>query len=160
MQKEIIKPLNGYEEIYKISSYGYVINSKGFKLKLNKNTQGYLHCSISKNGISKTITIHKLIAINFLNYKNDNKLLCIDHINNNKLDNRVENLHIITQRKNVSKDVKNKTSKYTGVCWNKQKNKWTSSYTLNRFQKHIGTFNCETIAHIKYLQTLKINNII
>jgi hypothetical protein len=83
----------------------------------------------------------------------------IDHINNNPLDNRKKNLRIVTvKQNNMNKQSKiNSSSKYIGVCWNKSKNKWTSSINYNSKRIHIGHFNDEIeaakardIATIKY----------
>ena len=36
-----------------------------------------------------------------------------------------------------------KTSKYTGVCWHKQSQKWTASITVNKKKKHGGCYISE-----------------
>jgi len=50
----------------------------------------------------------------------------IDHINNNKLDNRRENLRIVSLSEKPSK-----SSKYYGVSFDKKSNKWVSSISYN-----------------------------
>jgi predicted XRE-type DNA-binding protein len=71
--------------------------SKYYKKILNPSidAQGYLHTVI--NG--KTLRIHKLIAEAFI--PNPGNLQVIDHINNDKTDNRVENLRWCTQSQNI-----------------------------------------------------------
>jgi len=44
----------------------------------------------------------------FLNHTPCGHKLIVDHINENKLDNRVENLQLITNKQNVIKSIKNK----------------------------------------------------
>jgi ribosomal protein L15E len=68
----------------------------------------------------------------FLNHTPCGYKIVVDHIDNNiKTDNRLENLQLITQRENVSKDIKNTSSKYIGVCWHKKAKKWRSSIQIN-----------------------------
>jgi hypothetical protein len=53
--------------------------------------------------------------------------LVIDHINNNRLDNRLCNLQFATQKQNSQKTIKQcrkTSSKYKGVCWDKERKKW------------------------------------
>ena len=66
--------------------------------------------------------------------------LCVDHINGNKLDNRLENLRIVTpQQNNMNKKSReNSTSQYIGVyLYNK---KWKASIRVNNKNIHLGTF--------------------
>lgn len=95
------------------------------------------------------------MAITFLGHKNNgsSKGLVVDHINNIKTDNSIDNLQLISQRENSSKDKKNGTSKYIGVYWNKEKHKWTARIQVNGFNKHIGHFNNEIDAHLAYEKT-------
>jgi hypothetical protein len=79
--------------------------------------------------------------------------MIIDHINNIQTDNRLENLQIITHRENISKS-KIGTSIYTGVCWNKRKNKWTASININYKRLHLGYFKNEYDAHLAYQNKL------
>lgn len=71
--------------------------------------------------------------------------LFVDHINNNPLDNRKVNLRIVTQQQNnmnVSSR-KGSSSKYVGVYFRKETNKWCAQITINGIKKHIGKFTNE-----------------
>ena len=46
--------------------------------------------------------VHQLVAMAFLQHVPDGMNLVIDHINGDKQDNRVENLRIVTQKKNTN----------------------------------------------------------
>ena len=72
----------------------------------------------------------------------------VDHVNNNKLDNRKENLRIITRKQNSMNrtSAKNSSSKYIGVCFNKKHNKWQSYITVNKKQIKLGYFENENDA--------------
>jgi hypothetical protein len=101
------------------------------------NTSRYLHNN--KLGL-----LHRYIMN--LNDKN----LVIDHINNNPLDNRKENLRIVTIKENSKNKSshKNSSSKYIGVYWYKQINKWVSKIYINGSQKSLGYFENEIEAAI------------
>lgn len=99
------KEIPGYKN-YGISRNGEVMNLKFNKLVKNVLTKGtrYYRVSLSNNSKVKTHRIHQLMAITYLNHIPDGtQNLVVDHINNNRLDNRLENLQIITQKENVQK---------------------------------------------------------
>jgi len=155
---EIYKDVVGYEGLYQVSNLGNVKSFKWGKvrlLKLGSDSCGYLVVNLHKNGKVKMRKIHQLVVESFLCHKPDGyKALIVDHINNNKLDNRLDNLQLVTQRHNISKDVKNVSSKYTGVCWDKSKSKWKSSIHINSKDKHLGYFPNELEAHQAYQKAL------
>lgn len=68
----------------------------------------------------------------------------VDHINNNPLDNRKNNLRVVTVAQNNmnKKSSKNSTSKYIGVYWNTN-NKWKASINQNNKYKFLGLFDNE-----------------
>jgi len=69
----------------------------------------------------------------------------IDHINNNSLDNRIENLRILTNQQNLW----NTNAK--GYYWNKQNNKWQAQIKINNKKKYLGIFTEEEDARQAYL---------
>lgn len=169
MNCEIIEEIPGYEGVYSISSYGYVIseekvvsNGNGFRtirervLKGSKGSHGYLMVALSINGNVKKYTIHQLMAITFLSHTpNSYKGFVVDHIDNNKLNNSLDNLQLTTVRHNTSKDKKNVTSKYTGVSWWSKPQKWIAQMRDNGERVYLGAFNKEIDAHNAYQKHLK-----
>lgn len=170
---EIFKDVPNYEGIYQVSNLGRVksltrqiIHSNGRidnineKIRKHYSNKKYSMMVLSKNGINKTFTVHKLVAITFLSYINNfNKDLVIDHINNIKTDNRLDNLQLITQRENCAKDLKNNYSKYVGVSRDKYTKVWRARIFINNKSKHLGCFLTELEAHKAYQKELKkINN--
>lgn len=160
--EEIWKDVPNYEGIYQVSNLGNVkslnYNKTGEEklLKQQLNTRGYYQCIFSKLGKTKTFTLHQLVAITFLNHKPDGtQKLVVDHINDNKLDNRLENLQLISQRENAYKTQGKYSSKYKGVSWFKNLNKWASKININGNLKHLGYYSCELAAHYAYQEALK-----
>lgn len=100
------------------------------------------------NVCGKTMLAHRVVF--FLVYGFWPKY--VDHINGNKLDNRPENLRCATNAQNIanSKSRDGSSSKYLGVCWSKNHNKWISSITTNYKTKHLGIFIDEIDAAIAY----------
>ena len=76
---------------YEISNIGRVRNKKtGRILKTTTNNKGYERFIIYIDKKPKCFYIHRVVANNYLN--NPNNLPEINHKNENKKDNRVENL--------------------------------------------------------------------
>ena len=67
----------------------------------------------------------------------------LDHMNRDKLDNRISNLRIATRSENLQNTNirKNNTSGVKGVWLNKVRRKWVASVHINRKYKHLGHFN-------------------
>jgi hypothetical protein len=156
--EEIWKSIPDYNGIYEVSNLGNVKSLRFNKEKILKggiNTTGYNYVTIFKSNIKKNFCNHQLVAMAFLNHIPCGHNLVIDHINDIKTDNRLENLQIVTQRFNVKKTQDRYSSKYKGVSWSKQSKKWQSSITINGKTKHLGYFKCELAAHITYINKLK-----
>lgn len=118
MEKEIWKPVVGYEGLYEVSNMGNIRSVtrtvlqpnkngvpiayntlKGKPMKLSKDRYGYLYCKLSKNGNRKQHTVHRMVAEAFLE-SGDPSRFCIDHINTVRTDNRVENLRFVSIKEN------------------------------------------------------------
>lgn len=153
------KDIDGYEGIYQVSDLGRVKSFKNGKEKILKSSayiNKYCTVSLRKNGTTKSYIVHRLV---WKAFKGETDL-CIDHIiEGNKLDNRLSNLQTLTIRENTAKynlSLK-KTSKYTGVCWYKNYNKWLACIKINGKKKHLGFFINEIDAAEAYQKA--VNNL-
>lgn len=146
-----------YENIYQISNYGrikrlahliktptgIIVTKVDTMMKIttcgHKN-RPYKSIGLYKNGVQKRYRIHQLMYYSFnINIKKE-KGMCVDHIDNNQLNNNLENLQLITHRENVSKDIKKeiKTSKILGVYYDKNTKFFKSKITINKKTYFLG----------------------
>ena len=96
---------------------------------------------------SALVNMHRLIM-------NAPKHLFVDHINRNSLDNRRANLRLATHAQNCQNRTPStrtgKTSKYKGVYWLRDRNKWRSCIRANNKYILLGQFNSEVEAAKAY----------
>jgi len=134
---------------YKVSNLGNVIGAKGKVLKgwVDKNNYRWLTVNYSN------IKVHQMVAETFLNHTRCGHKIIVDHIDNNPQNNKLENLQLTTHRNNLTKDKKNKTSKYTGVSLTKD-GKWRTNVCLGGKVHYLGSYNTEEEAYIAYIDAL------
>ena len=167
---EIWKDVKGYKGIYKVSSYGrikalsinkYSSNKHGdycFKSKERLLKPGlvgdrggrYLGVVLTKNKVRTSFRVHQIVAINFLNHNPNGMNMVVDHINIDAMDNRVNNLRIVTTRENNLNHNRDVTSNYRGVSWDKSRNLWRSVIFKHGKVVFLGRFNCEKQASEVY----------
>jgi hypothetical protein len=109
---------------YKLIKYNWYLNNHGYV--------------IGRGEDKKIRSLHRYI----MEYNGED---FVDHKNNNCLDNRKENLRIITAKQNSQNksSSKNATSKYIGVSWNNADNKWKANIKINGKLKYLGSFSDE-----------------
>jgi hypothetical protein len=96
---------------------------------------GYVQVGIQ----AKHYRIHRLVWLWHNGYMPEN---FIDHINRNKIDNRIENLREVTNQCNIRNtgNRENNTSGVKGVSWYCSRNKWTAQIMVNHKQYHLGYY--------------------
>lgn len=163
MTKEVFNDVPNYEGYYQVSNLGNVkslgrdVMCSGGYTKFNKGRvlkkifcKHYYYVILCKLGKPSTRTIHSLVAEAFLNHKPNGHELVVNHINHDKIDNRVENLEIVTQRVNSQHRDRVGKNKYLGSYWCKSLKKWGSSIYLNKVAIHLGYFETQINAHKIY----------
>jgi hypothetical protein len=169
---EIWKDVPNYEGIYQVSNLGNVkslnrkivfydksinnikqhnLKGKILKGRISGKLNGqYFAVSLNLNNKVKQYKIHQLVAMAFLNHKPCGYNLIVDHINNDKFDNKLENLQLISQRENSYRIQGKYSSKYKGVSWCKNKKTWRARYRLKGKEILIGYYKNEYDAHLEY----------
>tara|TARA_R110000765_G_scaffold21534_1_gene55267 strand:- start:142 stop:627 length:486 start_codon:yes stop_codon:yes gene_type:complete len=104
----------------------------GYRFQLNK--YGYVTYSGAKDGLNGKF-LHRIIM-------DDPEGQFIDHINRDPLDNRRDNLRIVTrQENNMNLSIKkNNKSGITGVHWHKGNGKWVAQIKYKNKKIYLGIF--------------------
>lgn len=117
----VIKKMENWKKIadydnYSVSDKGRVRNDDtGRILKQTANKKGYLRIDLCANGKQITKFVHRLIAIEFI--ENPYNKPEVDHVDNNKQNNSIENLRWATSSENNYNKDCSRNAKY--ICKNK-----------------------------------------
>lgn len=111
--EEIWKPVKGYEEFYEVSNTGkvrnverYIKNGKGYRILRSKelsqreDKDGYLMVSLCANRTKCDKRVHRLVLTAFV--PNSNNLPQVNHKDENKKNNHVDNLEWCTAKYNLA----------------------------------------------------------
>ena len=116
------RDIPGYEGLYQASNFGkirsltkkivqfngYNYSEKKYNGKILKPSivRGYERVLLQDKGIKRNYFVHRLVAMTFI--ENPNNLPYINHKDENKLNNKVENLEWCTQSYNINYGNRNK----------------------------------------------------
>lgn len=177
LNDEIWKPIKGYEQ-YEVSNKGRIRNNSTYHKKFRghilaqkpQSNGKYLTVRLVGNSTNKsknkTLRVHRLVAEAFI--PNPLNLSQVNHKDLNMFNNDVSNLewctcsqnlkhsyangrdktHLIIQ--NQGKKEPNASSKYHGVCWDKNKHKYMAFCKHLQKNKFLGRFDNEEDAARAY----------
>lgn len=130
----ILRNMYFEESARAIISIDKINKIKGHSWHLRKG-DGYVECRIN----NKSVLLHRYL----MGVVDKERDIMVDHINRNKLDNRNENLRIVTNSQNQTnkKIMNNNTSGTTGVTWDKARGKWKVSLNINKKCYNLGRFD-------------------
>lgn len=112
--EEIFAEVYGYDNLYEISNFARLRTKRwgkeGYKkeyryIQPRKNEHGYLCVNLPRNGRQKTVYIHRLVAEAFV--INPQKLPEVNHKDENKYNNRADNLEWCTHVDNCNYGTRN-----------------------------------------------------
>lgn len=103
------RAIPGYEGLYEVSDFGSVRSLFRYKkqLKPSKQSNGYLSVDLFKEKRRKHCLIHRLVAMAFI--PNPENLPQINHKDENRTNNTVENLEWCSAKYNMNYGVGGKT---------------------------------------------------
>ena len=146
---EIWKDITGFEGYYQISNYGNVksldrfdgVNYRqGQSIKPAIKANGYLQVGLRKHNQRKYVSIHRLVAIHFIENPENKKQ--VNHIDCNKQNNNINNLEWVTSQENQ------KHAKENGLRENMPKGEEHVNFGLygeqSRSAKKVIRYNRET----------------
>ena len=108
MIEEIWKDIKGFEGLYRVSNLGRVKSFYGLKERILKpliHSCGYYQVQLYKNLIGKNYLVHRLVWEAFNGQIPEG--LQVNHINEIKSDNRLENLNLMTCKENTNYGTRN-----------------------------------------------------
>tara|TARA_R110000796_G_scaffold226267_1_gene342770 strand:+ start:113 stop:571 length:459 start_codon:yes stop_codon:yes gene_type:complete len=121
--------IEGFEH-YIIFEDGKIMNQYGKELKPCKNKKGYIQLVLSKNKKQKNFSLHRLLALTFI--PNPDNLPEVDHIDRDRSNNDLENLHWVTSLENCQNkgEFKSNTSGIKNIA--KYKGGWIFRKQINK----------------------------
>jgi hypothetical protein len=132
------KVIDDYDS-YSVSTFGRVRNDTTGKVLKGRsvNSDGYRLAHIQ----GTCVKIHRLVANAFINNPNNKK--CVDHKDNNKVNNNITNLRWATHTENnINASMrKDNISGIKGVSWCKQQKKWRAQIQIDGLKIHLGCFD-------------------
>ena len=152
---EVWRDIEGYEGLYQVSDQGRVKSFKWNKerfLKPSMDKDGYLLVTLCAGGKPKTLKVHRLVCEAF--HENPDNKPQVNHINEDKTDNRACNLEWCTCKQNVNHGSRNeRVSKPVGQYSldGKLIKLWPSTMEAER-QAGFNHGNISQVANGKYKQ--------
>lgn len=145
--KEKWRNIDEYMGHYAVSSLGNIKSMKRkhpILLKQFKNPKGYLVVKLYIDGISRSMSVHRLVMRTF----EGNSELEVNHINGDTTDNRLVNLEYVSLRENMNhRFTKINNQKRYGISFQKSAGKYSAQLHTKRKKKHLGLFNNEDDAY-------------
>jgi hypothetical protein len=137
---EEFRKIQGYDN-YSVSNFGNVRNDTTRLILQPIISTNYYIVNLYRDNKKKSFHIHRLVALTFIQNPENKK--CVDHIDNNKLNNNVNNLRWATITENNRNKVlsSRNTSGVKGVMWLQKRKKWKAQVKIDGKSKHLGYFD-------------------
>lgn len=105
------KDIENYEGLYQVNELGEIKSRKGIILKPQLHKDGYFQVALYKDGIRKIFYVHRLVAKAFI--PNPDNLPEVNHKDENKSNNTVDNLEWCSRIYNCNYGSRNEREAFT-----------------------------------------------
>lgn len=168
---EIWKPVPDFERFYEASTHGNIRNLREKVMKTYAINSGYQALKFTINGDRTSHLVHRLVALTFLD--NPDELPEVNHIDEDKTNNRLDNLEwksssgnkqhsiatgtydkIYTTKNSLGKKhLPNNYSEYHNVSFDKNRDRWVGSIRVDGKNMHSKRFKTEEEAalHVNWI---------
>ena len=144
LNAEYWRAVDGFPN-YEVSTDARVRNSHtGRILRTRAKPTGHIRVNLTKDKISLTLYVHRLVATAFCN--NENNYNVVDHIDRNPSNNKYQNLRWVTMSensRNASISIIS-TSGFPGVSYNSTENSWVATWQGQGRTRHKKRFYVKT----------------
>ena len=157
--KEEWREIKGYEGFYDVSNKGRVRSyprsgTPTLTIKIAKQWvhKGYYRVALWRNNKGVQCSPHLLVWDTFGDEPRNGRILQVDHIDENKLNNSIKNLQLLAARDNLRKSKKyhKEEGVPVGVHWDKVSKKYRLQLQENNIKRHYGRFSDLQSAIKKY----------
>jgi len=171
--KEVWKDISGYEGFYQVSNLGRVKSlartairgGRPYRIKEKIlspyiGAWGYRIANFKKGDGHHWHRVSVLVAKEFVS--NPDKLPVVNHKDRVRTNDVPHNLEWTTDRENATHGQllrKQKSSKFTGVCWDKSISRWVARIRIGDKRIRLGSFNNEEDASKEYKKAMNENGI-
>ena len=123
------------------------VKTPTWKIVENKADKGHGYCQVDFN--RRGCRYHVILWVLYHN-ENIPEGFEIDHINGNRIDNKIENLRLVSRRGNCQNLAVHRNGKLVGAFYCKKDNKYQSQIKINNKNIGLGYFNTEFEANKAY----------
>ena len=145
------RSISGYIN-YQVSNLGRVRNANTGSMLRPGMCNGYHSVALHiDNKVKKTYKVSRLVATEFLDNP-DNKPW-VDHVDHDTINDCVNNLRWVTQSENSmnsKKQNRSTHSRFKGVSFHKQRQRWSAQIAQDGHLHHLGLFDTEEDAALAY----------
>jgi len=150
--KEIWRQIENYP-MYEVSNFGRVRNNVTNNVLTVNYNHGYGQVCFTRKHLGfktpKTYRVHQLVARAFLQHIPDGFRVVVDHIDRDVRNNRVDNLQLISQRDNVTRNRKD-----AGVYQRSDNKRWRATIWIDGKNINLGCFDKKTEALAAYRKAI------
>ena len=149
--KELLPYYELASQKYKHREDGLFINKETGYVVGTINEKGYELIGVSMNGKTKSLRSHRLA---WFIHTGELPKDCVDHIDGNRLNNRISNLRECSVQENNRNMFISKINKtgFKGVYKDKASGKFRSCISLNNKNINLGSFETAYDAHLAYVE--------